>query len=86
MNLDALVETFTWLSWVLYTLLVIIGLPGMYMSVWSFIDGDDVWLAFFAFIMPLVFCAGVGVLVYFAPLLSGALMAFFVADTLKEKK
>jgi hypothetical protein len=82
--LDTLVETMTWLSWGLYTILVIIGLPGMYRSIEVFTEDDDIWLAFLAFISPLVFCAGIGVVVYYAPLISGALMAYFVVDTLKE--
>ena len=82
--LDSLVEIFTWVSWGLYTILVIIGLPAMYRSIEVFTDDEDIGLAFFAFTMPVVFCAGFGLFVYYAPLISGALMAFFVAESLKD--
>lgn len=82
--LDTLVEMFTWMSWGLYTILVIIGLPAMYRSIEVFIEDEDIWLAFFAFTMPIAFCAGFGVFVYYAPLISGAIMAFFVAESLKD--
>lgn len=85
MNIDALIELLTGASWLMYFTLVIIGLPGMYNSIWEFIMDDDMALALFAFILPLAFCLGWGLAVYYLPLITGALMAYFITETLKGK-
>ena len=82
-DLDLIVEAFTVLSWIIYMALVVIGLPGMYASVSNFIQDDDIGLALFAFLLPLFFCLGWGLVVYYLPLLSGAVMVYYVANTLK---
>lgn len=83
MDLSGLVDTFTVIAWVIYTALILIGLPGMYESVHEFILDDDVGLALFAFCLPLFFCLGLGLFVYYLPLLSGFMMIYFVIHTLR---
>jgi amino acid transporter len=80
--MDQVIEVFTWLSWALYLAIMIIGLPGMYDSISEFLEDEDTGLALFAFLLPVLVFLGWGVIVYYAPLLSGAVMAYFVADTL----
>lgn len=82
-TLDSLVEIFTWVSWVVYGLLLIIGLPGMYRSIDVFITDEDMGLALFAFVLPIFFCLGWGMVVYYAPLLSGFMMIYFILHTLR---
>lgn len=84
MDIDVLVEMFTGASWIMYTLLILIGLPGMYNSVWQFIMDDDITIAIFAFVLPVFFCAGLGLAVYFFPLFSGAVMSYFIYNTLNK--
>ena len=80
-DVDALVQTFTVISWAIFVVLMLIGLPSMYRSVWNFVLDDDTSLALFAFFLPLCFCAGWGLMVYYFPMLSGALMCYFIAKT-----
>lgn len=86
MDLSGLVDLFTVIAWVMYTVLLAIGLPGMYDSVREFIFDDDIGLAMFAFFLPVFFCLGFALFVYYLPLLSGAAMVYFIIHTLKEKR
>lgn len=86
MDLSDLVDIFTGISWVMYIVLLSVGLPGMYGSVLEFILDDDIGLALFAFFLPVFFCLGFGLCVYYLPLLSGFLMIYFVIQTLGASK
>lgn len=85
MNIDVLIEVLTGASWLMYSVLVFIGLPGMYNSIWEFIMDDDLALAVFAFSLPVFFCLGWGVAVYYFPLCTGALMSYFITETLRNR-
>lgn len=80
-DIDILVDTLTFISWLLFTTLVLLGLPNMYRSIWSFVVDDDISTAIFAFSLPLCFCAGWAIMVYWFPMLSGALMCYFIAKS-----
>lgn len=85
MNIDVLTELLTGASWVMYVALVAIGLPGMYNSIWEFVMDEDVALAIFAFFLPLAFCLGWGLAVYFCPLITGALMSYFITEQIRRR-
>tara|TARA_Y100000310_G_scaffold96185_2_gene93960 strand:+ start:102 stop:359 length:258 start_codon:yes stop_codon:yes gene_type:complete len=84
MDIEVLVEMFTGISWFMYFTLMLISLPALYQSVWEFLESDEPSLALFAFLLPVSFCAGWGLAVYCFPLLSGALMSYFLYNNLKN--